>query len=188
MGFNVPAKVSKEIRELTFAKAEACSYGSSSRVDNGAFIDRLVQDKEIGGRLREFLPTDKIRTYIKDAILNAYSKQVIKNKLGNVDFGSIVKKVYGKSSSLLYSKGNVRVYRSEDRNIFLITAGTYLKWESALRRLLEFVANNPQFNEGEEAVNLCLTLVTSNAVRNIGDEKLLKEALKFINIQIFLVR
>lgn len=188
MGFNVPAEVSREIRELTFAKADACSYGSASRVDNGAFIDRLVQDNEIGGRLRTFLPADKIRTYIKDAILNAYSKHIIKNKLGNVDFVSVIKKVYGKSSSLICSKDNVRVFRSEDRNIFLITTGTYLKWESALRRLLEFVANNPQLNESEETVNLCLTLVTSNAERNTGDEKLLKEALKYINIQVFLVR
>ncbi len=72
MAKSLPSRVQKRIREAVCQKADQHSYASQDRVKNGQFMDDLVDDPEIGGVLREYMNEARVRTYIKDGILNAY--------------------------------------------------------------------------------------------------------------------
>ena len=50
------------------------NYLGQSRKENGKLMAELVSMPEIGGVLSEYMAKSAIKTYIKDAIINAYSK------------------------------------------------------------------------------------------------------------------
>ena len=75
MGAKVPARISKEIKEIVFKEADGFNYLARTRSDNGWFLDKLVIQQDVGERLSQYMSKAEIRTYIKDAILNRYSKR-----------------------------------------------------------------------------------------------------------------
>ena len=188
MAVKLPAEVSKEIKRLTFEKADAFVYGSRSRTENGAFINSLVEDSEIGGRLREYMPANAVRTYIKDGVLNAYAKALVRKKFNSVSLETVIDRVYGVSAKSVGSINGTHIYRSDDNSIYLINLGTYLKWETALRKLLECVACNTHITEQAKSVNLCLLLAVSNGEMSFGDQQQIERALHYINVKVYFAR
>ena len=188
MAVKLPADVSKEIKKLTFEKADAFVYGSRSRTENGAFINALVEDSEIGGRLREYMPADAVRTYIKDGVLNAYAKALVRNKFNHISLEDVIESIYGESAKPVGTIKGTHIYRDENNSIYLIHLGTYLKWETALRKLLECVACNTQITEQAQTVHLCLVLAVSNGEMSFGDRQQIERALNYINVKVYFAR
>ena len=55
MAVKLPNDVSKPIKKLIFARADEFEYGSRSRTENGAFLNSLAEDPQIGGKQRSDL-------------------------------------------------------------------------------------------------------------------------------------
>ena len=84
MANSLPKNVQTEIRKAVYKKAEEFGYMECGRIESGRFIDTLVEDPEVGCVLIEYLPKERVRTYIKDGVLNAYAKNLTKKALARV--------------------------------------------------------------------------------------------------------
>ena len=188
MANKLPKEISKEVKNRIFARADAVDYACQTRTDNGAFLDSLTNDPEIGGLLRNHMPADAVRTYIKDGVLNAYAKEVVRSKLGKVNFETVICQVYNADARLVGKWKDVRIYRDSNNNAYLLHTGTYMKWETALRKLLEFVASNTTLNDNSNSVFLCLVLAVSNGEMSFGDQEQIEKALRYINVRVYFAR
>lgn len=182
----LPKSTASSIKKSVYTKADEFCYSTRSRTENNQFLDSLVEDPEIGGVLREYMPKEKVRTYIKDGILNAYAKQFTKNALDIISPASTIKKIYGVSSSLIQQgtgkDARVSVLRSEDGHIFVVSGGTLLKWETALRKALELIAREPGLYVAGQPPKICLQLVVANSELSTADKKHISTALGVVSV------
>lgn len=188
MAVKLPTDVRKTIKKLVFARADEFGYGSRSRVENGAFLNSLAEAPEIGGALRQYMRENQVRTYIKDGILNAYAKAEIRKKLNYISIESVIQQVYHVEAKEIGKVNHTCVYRSESNDIFLIHTGTYLKWETALRKLLECVASADGLSEKANTVSLCLLLTVGIGEMTLADQKQLEKALEYIGVKVCFAR
>ncbi len=188
MPVRLPPDVGKKIKKLVFAKADEFGYGSRTRTENGAFINSLVEDPEIGGILKQYMRENQVLTYIKDGILNAYAKAEVRKKLNHVSLESVIRQVYHVEAGEVGKSGQTSIYRSETNDVYLIHTGTYLKWETALRKLLECVAANDGIREKSNTVSLCLLLTVSNGEMTFADQTQLEKALEYIGVKVYFAR
>jgi hypothetical protein len=177
-----------KIKRAIYKKADDFGYTSCSRSDSGSFMDELVADPDVGGILKEYLPLEKVRTYIKDGVLNAYTKEKTKKILkANLPIETI-KQIYSVETALLSEgKGkdvNVSVSRAEDGRIFVISGGTVLKWETALRKALEHIARTPGLIIEGVTPSICLILAVVSKDITEGDKNHIKIALDAISIKV----
>ncbi|EFB9761459.1 hypothetical protein FA678_23300, partial [Escherichia coli] len=70
----IPDKIAKSIKQTVYNEADKVNYLSRTRTENGNFLAQLVSMPSVGGKLSQYMRKDAVRTYIKDAILNRYSK------------------------------------------------------------------------------------------------------------------
>lgn len=154
---------------------------NGDRVKNGQFMDMLVEDPDVGGLLRQYMPKERVRTYIKDTILNRYTKEATSRTLSSKTPEQIIKEEYGESSSVIQKvKGSAydcHVLRSEAGNIFIVSEGALLKWETALRKGLEIIANEPNLTIEGKVPSLCLKLSLAGQSPTDADKKLIRTAL-----------
>lgn len=185
MAIHLPEDVRKKIKRLVYSRADEVGYCSQSRIENGAFLNQLVEDPEIGGVISQYCRGESVRTYIKDGVLNAYAKDVVRKKLNRINNQDVVKRLYGVDAPRVGKVDKLTIHRSEDNRIFLVQTGTYLKWETALRKLLEWVAANEQRYNQSRSVDLCLLLAVNEGEMSLSDKDLLLKALDFIGVKIF---
>ncbi|MDR2970850.1 MAG: hypothetical protein LBU83_02805 [Bacteroidales bacterium] len=176
------------IKKIVFEKANNFGYVASSRYDSGRFMDELVDDIEVGGILKQYMPKERIRTYIKDGILNAYKKELVKKALADTSPTDIIQSVYGIQSSVIQEctgkNTGVSVSCSDDGRIFVISGGTVLKWETALRKALELISRQPKLLTNNTALSICLHLVAGNKDLTDGDKKHIIDALTAVGIEV----
>jgi hypothetical protein len=177
-------EAAQKIRKIVYAKADAHGYINKNRNENGKFMNDLVEDPEVGGVLSEYMEKGKIRTYIKDTLLNAYSKSRKGKMLEGNSPVDTIQKVYSTLANIIQDEGNVSVCRSDNGKIFVISSGELLKWETALRKALEIVARQPNLTVDEQVPEMCLQLVIKNLGVTDGDKKLVVDALKAINVKV----
>lgn len=129
----LPKAVEKRIKGLIYERADAFGYACRNRTDNSIFMDELVSDPEIGGILREYYPGERVRTYIKDAVLNAYTKQKNKQILNALDLPKILTRLYGEDISFVQNiDTDTSLLRAQSGRLYVVGKGTILKWETAL--------------------------------------------------------
>lgn len=63
----------------------------------------------------------------------------------------VIQKGKGKQNGLF-------VLRAESGHIYVVSGGTVLKWETALRKALEIIANEPNLTIEGKAPSICLKL------------------------------
>jgi hypothetical protein len=177
----LPRKKAAQIRELVYVKADTYGYITRSRKENGQFMTALVDDPTVGGVLSTYMEKGNLRTYIKDAILNGYAKNRKMEILKRNSPLDTVKKMYSVNASIIKTVGGVSVCRSDDGRIFVVSSGTVLKWETALRKALELVAREPDLVV--DAPIICLQLAILNLGITDGDRKLITDALKTIGVK-----
>lgn len=187
MAKSLPTKISKQIKDAVYKKADEHGYGSRTRADNSAFMDALVTDTEVGGVLKNYMDKAVIRTYIKDGILNAYAKQRGREILSAESAADTVQQLYGTDTTVIQKhKGNgkvVSVCRSNDGKIFVVSEGTVLKWETALRKALDLIAREPGIFVDGVTPTICLQLADVSASITDGDKKHITTALHSISVK-----
>src|ERR1035437_1058083 len=133
----IPTKVRDAIVKATCSKADTHGYIYSDRIQNGIFMENLVNSSEIGGRLAEYMNRSEIKTYIKDGILNRYAKDKTASEL-TTDITELVRKTYGQESRLIEggTGKNCRrsLHRLENGDLLIVTGGTLLKWDAAFKK------------------------------------------------------
>ena len=157
------------------------------RVQSGQFMDLLVEDPEVGLILIEYMPKERVRTYIKDTILNRYTKLVNNRALAAVTPEDTIKGVYDDTAAVIdnvTSKGNVlSILRSEGGTIYVVSSGTVLKWETALRKALEIIASKPTLTVDGKSPFVCLKLSTPTQALTEADKKLIQSALGAVGVK-----
>lgn len=174
-----------KVKMIIFEMADAFGYASRGRNDNGRFMDELVEDPNVGGVLKEYMSKEKIRTYIKDGVLNAYTKARTKKILAATSVTDTVLQVYSVTTLVIQQdKGSgVSVCRSEAGCIFVISEGTVLKWETALRKALELIAIEPHLIINGVTPTICLHLAVASQDITDGEKKHISSALNAISVK-----
>ncbi len=184
---SMPKKVREKIFKTVFDKADEFGYMECDRVQSGHFMDLLVEDLEVGIILIEYMPKERVRTYIKDTILNRYTKMFNSRALAAMPPETTIKNVYGVTAAVIdniTSKGNVlSILRSEKGNIYVVSSGTVLKWETALRKALEIIASKPSLTINDRAPYVCLKLSTPTQSLTEADRKLIQSALGAVGVK-----
>jgi len=184
MGILLPKEKAAQIKKLVYAKADAHGYISRSRSENGRFMTALVEDSEVGGVLSGYMEKGNIRTYIKDAILNGYTKSKKRQILKGNSPTDTIQKIYSIATNPIQISRDVAVCRSDEGRVFVVSSGTLLKWETALRKALELIANEPKLSIEGKPPAICLQLAILNYGITDGDKILISGALKAIGVKV----
>jgi hypothetical protein len=179
----LPTKIASQVKQAVYKKADAHGYGSRTRADNSAFLDALVDAPEVGGILKEYIAKENIRTYVKDAILHAYAQQRKRELLSAKTATDTVKTVFGIEAEDIQEEQGVTVCRSANNGIFVVSEGTVLKWETALRKALELIAREPGIIVGGATPSICLQLADISKSLTDGDKKLITTALAAVYVK-----
>lgn len=179
----LPENVSSTLRKLIYERADCYGYAFSDRIASGKFMDSLVDDPDIGGVLGEYFPKERIRTYIKDSVLNAYMKKAQSRILSQMDPVDTIKRLYSANAELIDSRNGSFICRSHNGDLYIITTGTYVKWETALRKALDIIACNPRLTQHGKTPFICLHIADLDNSITDGDKKHLFAALRAINVK-----
>lgn len=94
--------------------------------------------------------------------LNAYTKAATKRALAGSTPANTIQTVFNETASVIQEgkgkQSGLFVLRSESGNIYVVSGGTVLKWETALRKALEIIANEPNLTLNGIAPSICLKL------------------------------
>jgi hypothetical protein len=77
----------------------------------------------------------------------------------------------------------VSVSRSDDGRIFVVSGGTVLKWETALRKALELIAREAGLSVGGKTPEICLHLVATNNSLTTADKNHIMAALGAVGVK-----
>ena len=181
MANRLPQQVREKLIRIVYKKADEFGYMECDRVTSGQFMDMLVDDQEVGGVIRQYIQKERVRTYIKDTILNRYTKDATSKMLSSKTPEQTIEEEYGEAADVIQKiKGSAydcHVLRSEYGNIYIVSEGTFLKWETALRKGLEVIANEPNLTIEGRVPSLCLKLSLEGLALAEADKKLIRTAL-----------
>lgn len=176
-----PLEVAQIVKPRIYKLADEARYISMSRIDAGKFMDDLVINSDVGGVLELHIPKAQVRHYIKDSVLNRYSKDKACEVLPD-DLQSLVKKVFGASVSEIDKCKDVYLFRTvgDEGKYIVVSKGTFLKWETALRKSLLYIVSKP-FSKKASSVQTMLVLYAQGKVIAPADKILLQKALDICN-------
>ncbi len=179
MSNKIPQNVAKAIKDIVFAEADKADYLAMTRIDAGAFMDGLAARLDVGGVIAKYIKQNGVRHYIKDGILNRYSKDQTKVAMPS-DMKPIVKSIYKFDVEESHNETKLCLYKSvtpERANEYVvISEGTFLKWETALRKALLFTSGKP-FSETAKEVHILLLLFAQHRPLTQPDKQHLETAL-----------
>ncbi len=186
MSVNLPADVQAKVKRAVYRKADEFAYTHKSRVQNGVFMLNLVKDPEVGGLLGQFMGKAAIKTYIKDGVLNRYTKDKKEMVLPSKPAGLLpmVKKLYHQDAIPIESANPVFLFRLGNKDVLLVAQGTLLKWETALRKALEFIEKAPGLPPKEETLHIVLNIATLGKPSTTADRDHLSKALAYVGVKI----
>ena len=181
MGKIMPKGVREQIFRDTYALLDKHAYLMKDRVENGRFMDQLIEHERVGKRLAQYITKVGIRKYIKDSIINRYAKDRTRAPR---DIGSHLTKLYGRMlGEIEYSKHEkVSLHKAEDQSFVVAARTTTLKWETGLRKAITYVANAPGLPQDRSKVHCVLLIAQTAGPMNSGDRDLVERALKFIAV------
>lgn len=158
----LPKNIKAKVKRAVYKKADEFGYLECSRTESGRFLDMLVDDPEVGKVIIEYRPKERVRTYIKDGILNAYTKEATKKALAASAPENVIKSVFNETADVIQKgkgkQSGLFVLRADSGHIYVVSGGTVLKWETALRKALDIIANEPNLTIDGEAPSICLKL------------------------------
>lgn len=184
----LPKNIQSQVKQAVFREASSFGYGECGRIESGQFIDTLVDTPEVGGVLISYMEKEKVRTYIKDGILNAYTKKLTKEALSASTPEETISKVYGETARIIQrgtgKKSGLFVLRSESGTIYVLSGGTVLKWETALRKALDIISNEPKLTINGTLPSICLKLSLSGQALTDADKKQIKNAVGAVGVKV----
>lgn len=181
-----PPHVAKNIKDLVYQAADSFNYLGKSRTENGQFLDALVARPDIGDVLAGYVRKAEIRTYIKDAILNRYSKDKTRASRPTC-FIEIISKKFGFASVKIDSGNSVCLYKSQQTNssqYVVVAEGTFLKWETALRKALLYIPEKPFSKNQSNKIFILLNVFAQHKPISSAEKLFLDKALAQCNAKV----
>ena len=185
----LPTNIAKEVKKRVFELCDKFDYCARGRTDSAKFMNELATNPQVGGVISNFTTPEKVRTYIKDALLNAYSKKHVRDKEKSIDLKQALSKVYKKRLINILKKEKLSVWKDEEdsSSVYIVHFGTLLKWETALRKALEYVASTDHIREMDFQAKICLALVVQTDELTDADKVHIKTALGLIDVKVIFV-
>ncbi|MGG1660907.1 hypothetical protein [Brevibacillus sp. NRS-1366] len=181
----IPDTIRDEILERIFQLADREGYLTNNRVNNANFMERLLSNPEVGGMLEAFMPKEKVRVYIKDSMLNRYAKDrrsVTEEKLLETLTGT-----FQESVLLIETKNDVSLFKMSSGSHIVTTVGSYVKWETALRKILLYIGKNRCLRDGEFSLKKMIVISTGGVPIPTGEEDVLKRALSEVGVGVLVL-
>lgn len=186
MTVKMPKEVMLRLREAIFKKLDAANYLSQGRVENGRFMEQLAHDPEIGGKIAEYTGKERVKTYIKDAVINRYAKERTRPP---TDLSANIESALGVTTTKIdgnHGRG-IGLYRTTKATV-VTSSGRLLKWESALRKLLEYLGKNrDRLIKQNSEVKLFLVLMSGGQKLASADRAFLERSLDAIGVKIIVL-
>jgi hypothetical protein len=181
-----PKDVAQQVKEAVYKKADDFEYLTRSRTCNGQFLDSLVLDPMVGDKLVSYMSRAEIRTYIKDAILNRYSKdKTLVAKPKNVS--DIIYTRFSVEAEKIEKNARLKIslYKGIESNCYVVVAeGTYLKWETALRKAILYIPDKPFCEKNNVQIYILLNVFAQHKKIAASDKDFLLKALQPFNAAI----
>ena len=93
-----------------------------------------------------------------------------------------IQETYGVKVSQIGKSGDVSICKStENQLIYLVDYSTLIRWESALRRILEYIAKTPSVYSQSKNIRICLVIVDQTNRLTYSDKMYLSKALEYVN-------
>ena len=184
----LPRKTQQHVKSVVYKKADDHGYMTRDRIANGIFMENLVKDPDVGGFLAEYMSKPELKTYIKDAILNRYAKDKTAAEL-NSDLSELIKHFFHLNSDEVPTNAGSRLslHRMENGECVVVSCGTLIKWETALRKALEFIAKAPGLQNVSGKLHLLLRIASVGKSLTDSDKKHLVKALSFVGVRLSFV-
>ncbi len=188
MSKRIPPGPRKEIFAYVYTKADEHRYLEKSRPENTQFMDNLGNDPEVGGRLEGYIGSARVKTYIKDTILNRYSKE---RKVVPRSVEKLLYPIYGELVEVDYrQQDNVSLHRVKNSGkLVVVCRASTLKWETGLRKLIQYVAAMPDADTSPSLFpvhtgppDLVLIILEYGSPINDSDKHLIEKGLKMVNV------
>lgn len=181
MSNKIPEEQAKTIKEVVFREADQYNYLAHSRAENSLFLSKLVRMPSVGGVLGTYISKAEIKTYIKDAILNRYSKEKRKGNRPS-DLLDKCRVLFNVPDLQLIEKNSeIQLLKSQSQPVFIvISEGTYLKWETALRKALLYVAGKPFGQIQTNSIHIVISVFARHMRITPSEKDLLEKALSLI--------
>lgn len=182
----LPKDIQIKVKASVYRKADDFGYMHKSRIESGIFIYNLIKDREVGVILADYMSKDAIKTYIKDAILNRYMKDKKRMALPSEPdkLLPVVRALYQQDASLIDGSNPAFLFRLDNNDLLLIAQGTLLKWETALRKALEFIARAPGLPPKDRTLHVVLNIAALGQPSTESDRELLRQALAYVGVRI----
>ena len=188
MSTKLPPRVARRIKRIIYIAADAEDYLAMSRADSSQFLNDLVAHDDVGGVINQYIRRDQVRHYIKDAVLNRYSKDKTEEASPS-DLLPIIRKVYGLDCEESDKKNKLILFRvttdGHENEYVVVAYGTVLKWETALRKALLFISGSP-FSKKAETIYILLMLFAKHKRVAPSDRKHLEKALALADTEVFI--
>ena len=187
MSVVLPKAVQLAVKQTCYRLLDEFGYMHKSRADSSLFMARLQNNPHVGKVLANYMKKEDIKTYIKDAILNRYSKDKRAKALPSDQqtLADLVTDYYGKVANSIERAGDIhllRLGRSED--LVVVSQGTLMKWETALRKALEFIERAPGLPPQAGTLRILLNIAPLANQPTTGDRTHLKKSLEYIKVDI----
>jgi hypothetical protein len=176
----IPSEVMRELRRLIYERLDAVDYMCQGRIENGKFMEQLARDPDIGGRIAQYTGKERVKTYIKDAVINRYAKEKTKLPL---DLADSVSQAVCEPVQRMSTEKDIELYRTQNGRIIIVSPGRLLKWETALRKLLEYLGRkNEAIGKKSNSPVLLLVLATGGRKVSPSNATLLDRSLAAVGV------
>lgn len=171
----IPPKVKEKISVRVTELADAHGYLTQKRPSNGLFIERLVNDPEVGEKLGEFLEKSRIKSYIKDVFIKEYSEA---KRSTSIDVSAVVSARFHEAE-LVERKGAIHKFSSGGTWI-IVTCASFRRWEIGVKKLALAASIFPSGG----APRMVLLLHTEGHHANAGDKRQAEQAIVTLGIEV----
>ncbi len=184
MPINIPEPSRQNIFDAAFRELDDFQYLTKSRPENADLMDRLIEHPDIGAKLREHITNEKVRTYIKDTIINRYAKvrtalpREIEDYIETICTDTLYEIDY-------IANDHVSFHRTESNGYYAIARSKHrhTSWPIALRNLLFYLARLPQCPpEGCSELVKVLIIFCHGVPVNSGDKEIVVKALSHADV------
>jgi hypothetical protein len=186
MAAKIPELVRAQVKDAVYRLADEFCYMNKGRIESGIFMENLTAHREVGVVLSQYMSKGVIKTYIKDAVLNRYMKDKKRGVLSHreSDMIPIIKDIYNQDCSLIEKRDFSFIFRLVNGDVLVVCQGTWLKWETALRKALEIIAGAPGLNSSSQKVSILLNIALLGSPSTTADRDQLRNVLRTFGVEL----
>lgn len=179
----IPSNIKSLVEDRCFELLDEWRYLNRSRIENGRFMDQLVEHRDVGKKLQDFIDAAATRKYIKDVIVNKYAK---KKRVMPREIDGVLKVI---TTDLLeeidwVEEDHLSLHRANYGLLIVTARTTFVKWETGLRKILLYVNLKPVLRDPTQNVTKVLAVFEHSSDVNETDRNELGSALGMIGVRV----